>query len=421
MGLLKPISVDPRSEYHPRRSHKNSKNGCTTCKRRRVKCDERQPVCHRCQKYGALCIYIGLSPESFILTQSRNVLQMQTERPISANPTLSVAQLITRLSEGLNKEIAWATGNSSMAFSIAVAAFDQFLDSTANGSPGTLKIRDVMRTQMIHVACEAPYLMYTILAAGTLHINRTCSGNKVYELAEAHFSQNAAALFQAALQSGLTQKSIDGLIAACMIMGLLSLYPASFSAPESWVFTGNPSDMNWLCLQSGLTCLIAEAGPLLQSCIWADPFLHSEEWEGKLWQYTLPPYQFHEALATLCEVDNLSTTPASNPYYNAVKLLSPLLMLAATAENAAVAATWIGRLEHEYVGLLRQRDCRALVVLAHWMGLMCTLSHYEPWVEGRIRPECVAICMYLDGAQDPVLRPFLEYPSSCCGYQLPRE
>jgi hypothetical protein len=259
--------------------------------------------------------------------------------------------------------------------------------------------------------------MYTILAAGTLHINRTCPGSRTCELAEAYFSQHAVALFQTAIQSGVTPNSIDGLISACMIMGLLSLYPPSFSAAESWVFTGKPSDMNWLCLQGGLFCLIAEAGPLLQDCIWADPFSYSHEWEGKLCQYDIKQGQFHEALAGLCEINNLSSQ-ATNPYYNAVRLLSPLLMLETTAENAALSATWIGRLEHEYVALLRQRDRRALVVLAHWMGLLCILSQFEQWVEGRVRQECVAICMYLEHLRDPIIQPFLDYPASSCGYTL---
>ncbi|KAJ5515995.1 hypothetical protein N7527_007555 [Penicillium freii] len=29
--------------------------GCRTCRRRRVKCDEEKPLCHRCQKGGFEC------------------------------------------------------------------------------------------------------------------------------------------------------------------------------------------------------------------------------------------------------------------------------------------------------------------------------------------------------------------------------
>lgn len=261
--------------------------------------------------------------------------------------------------------------------------------------------------------------MYTILAAGILYINRRCPGNKAHEFAEASFSQRATHLFQVAIRSGVTEKSADGLISACIIMGLLSLYPPSFSAAESWVFTNRPSDLNWLCLQGGLSCLIAEAGPLFQRCIWAECFSHSDEWEGSLYQYGSMKGRegFHRGLADLCEINEVSTQ-ATNPYYVAVNLLSPLLSLEQTSENAVRSARWISRLEHAYIALLRQRDRRALVILAHWMGLLCLLSQFEQWVEGRIRQECVAICMYLEAMRDPAIQPFLEYPATSCGYTL---
>ncbi|KAL6233071.1 hypothetical protein BDW75DRAFT_246825 [Aspergillus navahoensis] len=384
-----------QGQYHKRRTHQKSKNGCTTCKKRRVKCDERKPTCQRCQKYGASCLYNNKSSTSSSLGNVDSLVQLGIRGQNSPLFPLTVVGRIASFSEGLKDDLARIAGDPGIALSIAVAGFKQFIKSTSDGSVGTAMIGEVMRTDMVHVALNTPYLMYTILSAGVLHINRTCPGNKAHEFAEAYFSQRAAHLFQVAIQSGVTENSVDGLISACIIMGLLSLYPPSFSAAESWVFTNRPSDMNWLCLQGGLSCLIAEAGPLLHRCIWAESFSHSDDWEI-----------------------NEVSTQATNPYYMAVKLLSPLLFLEETSENAARSARWIGRLEHAYVALLRQRDRRALVILAHWMGLLCVLSRFEQWVEGRIRQECVAICMYLEAMRDPAIQPFLEYPASSCGYTL---
>jgi hypothetical protein len=41
----------------PRLHHKKSRTGCTRCKRRRVKCDEEQPVCSACKRHGVSCEY----------------------------------------------------------------------------------------------------------------------------------------------------------------------------------------------------------------------------------------------------------------------------------------------------------------------------------------------------------------------------
>lgn len=42
-----------------RASTPRSKNGCLTCRQRRVKCDERRPVCQRCTKAEFTCMYSG--------------------------------------------------------------------------------------------------------------------------------------------------------------------------------------------------------------------------------------------------------------------------------------------------------------------------------------------------------------------------
>lgn len=39
------------------RSAPRSRSGCTTCKRRKVRCDEKIPVCANCSRLGAECTY----------------------------------------------------------------------------------------------------------------------------------------------------------------------------------------------------------------------------------------------------------------------------------------------------------------------------------------------------------------------------
>ncbi|KAF4431771.1 Lysine biosynthesis regulatory protein LYS14 [Colletotrichum fructicola] len=40
-----------------RRSHKKSRNGCTECKRRHIRCDERQPSCANCEVAERACVF----------------------------------------------------------------------------------------------------------------------------------------------------------------------------------------------------------------------------------------------------------------------------------------------------------------------------------------------------------------------------
>ncbi|KAH8671729.1 hypothetical protein BX600DRAFT_548653 [Xylariales sp. PMI_506] len=51
------------SDHRRRRSHKKSRNGCTKCKGRRIKCDESKPRCSRCEKMNLSCQYPQASDE----------------------------------------------------------------------------------------------------------------------------------------------------------------------------------------------------------------------------------------------------------------------------------------------------------------------------------------------------------------------
>ncbi|KAK1232435.1 hypothetical protein PQX77_004411 [Marasmius sp. AFHP31] len=49
---------DPASIKKVIRSHKKSRMGCVQCKKRRVKCDERRPICGTCERRKTDCVFI---------------------------------------------------------------------------------------------------------------------------------------------------------------------------------------------------------------------------------------------------------------------------------------------------------------------------------------------------------------------------
>ncbi|KAG2418656.1 hypothetical protein HFD88_001757 [Aspergillus terreus] len=304
--------------------------------------------------------------------------------------------------------------------SIPTIALQHFIKNSTEQTP-IASIRNVMRTDMIQVAFSSPYLMYTILGVGLLHLNRVSPGNHLRQLAEAHFWQQAIRLYQKALSAKLTRENIDAILSACLFMGLTSICPEKFEPTDSWVLTNKPGAMNWICLQSGVRCIIELAQPFLADSIWATAFAESasKEWglfdcSGHIGREGLDP-----VLADLCGVDDF-TTEQTNLYYAPLKYITGLSSLERTAVNASICTSFIGRLEHGFLGLLRERDPPALIILSQWMGMMCTMSQWQPWVEGRVRQECVAICMYLENSPDPRIRGLLEFPAESCGYTLKR-
>lgn len=260
--------------------------------------------------------------------------------------------------------------------------------------------------------------MYTMLGAGMLHLNRL-SPSKERSFAESYFWQNAIQLYQAAISTPVCAHTVDALLSSCMLMGVMTICPESFKPTDSWVLTDKPEALNWLCLQSGLRCILTLAASYIPGSIWAAAFKETSREERKVFDQGIRQGRdgLDPDLADLCGIDDF-TTEMNSIYYSPLRLLTPLTTLERNGPNAATCATFMGRLECDFLDLLRQRDPPALILLAHWMGLMCLLVEWQPWIEGRIRSECVAICMFLEHSTDPRVIRLLRFPADSCGYKL---
>ncbi|GJC95664.1 C6 transcription factor [Colletotrichum higginsianum] len=64
-----------------RKFHRRSKNGCTTCKQRHVRCDERKPLCTNCLQTGKDCIYPESEPDHDSRAASESVAS-EAEAPL---------------------------------------------------------------------------------------------------------------------------------------------------------------------------------------------------------------------------------------------------------------------------------------------------------------------------------------------------
>lgn len=120
-------------------------------------------------------------------------------------------------------------------------------------------------------------------------------------------------------------------------------------------------------------------------------------------------------LADLCGVTGESTVE-SNVYLWPLRMLMGLLPLERATASFQTYNTWMGRLENPFYDALLRKEVPALVLLAWWLGLMCSVEEW--WVEVRVRSECTAICMFLEDTCDPLVLRLLEFPASCCGYLL---
>lgn len=59
-------------ERKSRRSHKNSRDGCPQCKKKRIKCTEELPQCVNCERKNYRCGYLDFPPEKLALIRKKN-------------------------------------------------------------------------------------------------------------------------------------------------------------------------------------------------------------------------------------------------------------------------------------------------------------------------------------------------------------
>ncbi|KAJ5745305.1 hypothetical protein N7520_010487 [Penicillium odoratum] len=403
-----------QNAFHSRRAHKKSRAGCLTCKKRRVKCDEEKPKCQRCKNRGIECCYSS-DLESTSNDERKGMFSPTTI--ISSFAMENITKSIqTTLS--LDQDQDWSPFvllDNNSDHPISTIAFQHFVRCSTD-TIAVPAIRDVMRTDMIRVAFTSDHLMYTILAVAMLHYNRY-SPNKGRSLVESYFWQAAIESYQKALSSQIRPENVNALLSTCMLMGVMTICPEKFEPTDSWVLTNRPEAMNWLALQSGLKTILKLASPYLSTSIWGDAFKEVDKTGDKIFKQEAKGREGLDSdLADLCGIDDESTE-RNNVYYAPLVYLSQLMKLEHNGPNAAHCASFMGRLECDFLALLRRRDPPALIILAYWMGLMCLLSEWQPWIEGRIRNECVAICMFLEYSTDSRILLLLRFPAAASGYK----
>ncbi|KAK6441433.1 hypothetical protein LTR95_002336 [Oleoguttula sp. CCFEE 5521] len=99
----------------PRRAHKKSKNGCRTCKVRKVKCDERRPLCRNCERHFVNIVECDFEGHVTVLQQAgESSSAVSTYLPVVAAdiqaPSTTAIGLVGRQAEPLGIAPAVASG-----------------------------------------------------------------------------------------------------------------------------------------------------------------------------------------------------------------------------------------------------------------------------------------------------------------------
>lgn len=257
--------------------------------------------------------------------------------------------------------------------------------------------------------------MHAIIGIATTHLCTVLPDNSHYRISEAHHWAQAIRLYSTEVSSGVTKANMDKLYSTCILLTVHSFKLDEFNPRSSFVFSTDPTALNWLHLQAGLRYLLERTVPWMSESIWWSTFMDSRRPEIDFDDSRPGRVGLDPDFADLCGIDESSTVD-NNPYLWPLRMLTGLLIIEMGPKSAQTYNMWMGRLEPEYYDCLLAKDPPALVLLAWWLGLVCHVEEW--WMENRARSECTAICMFLEDSHDPLVLKLLEFPAQACGYLL---
>lgn len=179
--------------------------------------------------------------------------------------------------------------------------------------------------------------------------------------------------------------------------------------------------MNWIVLCAVETENPSEVWPLSPSTYSGIPWFPIQKGLRTIWEFTqplraggafakyengtdpgnrclgLPPPRsgiegIPQTLVDMCELDQWSSAQ-NNPYHTAARSLSDLLEMSETHCSSLRFLSFVNTTEPDFEILLKERDPRALVLMAIWYGLVPKSTW---WISLRASLERRAVCIYLD-------------------------
>ncbi|EED22360.1 conserved hypothetical protein [Talaromyces stipitatus ATCC 10500] len=143
-----------------RRSHEKSRYGCSNCKRRRVKCDEKRPYCKNCTQRNGTCVYTAPVPFAFASRSERSGTSSPKTVRSSSEANSSISNSISTLGA--------TTGAAPLNLDQLELEL-QWIMHTHKLFARNEETRRVWEMPVLQEALHTPFLMHGILAISALH------------------------------------------------------------------------------------------------------------------------------------------------------------------------------------------------------------------------------------------------------------
>ncbi|KAJ5584881.1 uncharacterized protein N7459_004681 [Penicillium hispanicum] len=345
-----------------RRSHQKSRHGCSTCKRRRVKCDEQRPICKNCSLRQEQCAYSD--PVPFVFTG-------KSERRSRRDPNSATSPAEARSSS--------RSTVSSPSLSLDQLELQlQWIKHTHKLFARSEETRKVWEILVLEEALRNPFLMHGVLAISALHVSHLCRDGRQadwIDVAIAHKS-TALSLFSDRLHC-IDESNAKAMMSFASIAVVFSFASVLNShSPSDGPSLGALTEV--FILSRGVQAVVNEAAEFLQQSNFA-PLFDISSPVGAVPDDVLVEFD------RLQELNNQFTLTSAGhkqeSYCRAITCLRELAAFTyAEPTSLTCVAGWAIRASTDFLDDLRECKPLALVLLAHYCVFLCMAK--DNWCVG---------------------------------------
>ncbi|KAH7134272.1 C6 zinc finger domain-containing protein [Dactylonectria macrodidyma] len=388
-----------------RLGYKKSRGGCQRCKKRRVKCDEKQP-CTACIKHSVTCSLVEdvqVSPPPSESRSRSNIPQRMTRASRKSrivSPTDPFPYFGNRLSLPAAKSVFGETWTTDLEL------MHHFTVTTCLTLPRADKLKQIWQIEVPKSGMEYPFVLHQILVVAALHLGylRPNERQRLCLHASRHQSEGVAGLRKNI--ANITPESCEALFSASTLL-TLSAY-ATFSQPKGWLDAavkptiGDIIDI--FSLARGMNQLLACCKEALQRGSFSSIF--------ELQPQTGPTTFLAELVVQL---ESLRVKISSHAHEDILSreigwLISWIQRCSNTTNGPElrITMTWPIDLSADYMSLLQQKEPWALTLLAYYCAVVSTTEsttwYTKNWSMNALR--AITDCL------DPAWAPHIAWPSS---------
>src|SRR5436189_4968725 len=101
--------------------------------------------------------------------------------------------------------------------------------------------------------------MHALLGLAATHLRRYSPNGVSYRMAESYHCHSAIQLYKKELACPIGLHNMDALISTCLVLGTLFFSADKYKPTDSWVFSSDPTALNWVLVQCGFTGILNNA------------------------------------------------------------------------------------------------------------------------------------------------------------------